>query len=65
MPNYAELQRRYDAGTYTPAEAQRHGRTHKAYGWGCNPPGHWSEELQQAYTSGYKGEQACSTPAPI
>ena len=63
MADYSDINRRFDAGDVTEAEAQRHGWNHKGYGWGCNPPGHWSEELQQAYTAGYKGEQHAPRPS--
>lgn len=56
MPNYAEIQRRFDEGDVALDEATRHGRTHRAYGWACNPPRHWSAELQDAYRKGYEAD---------
>lgn len=59
--NYAKLQRDIDAGTMSLAACQRMGSTHKAYGWSCTPPGHWTAEQAQAYRDGYSGYKAIKT----
>jgi hypothetical protein len=64
MPNYAEIQRRFDAGDVTEDEARRHGRTHRAYGWASNPPQHWADNLRTAYVTGYH-ETASASEAEI
>lgn len=56
--NWAENQRRYDAGEYTLAECARHGWTHAGYEWARTAPGHFTPEQQDAYYRGYdKGKR--------
>lgn len=52
--NFAESQRRIDAGDISAHDAWRHGNSHAAYGWGCKPPTQWREELRTAYVTGWK-----------
>lgn len=58
MPNYAEFQRRLDSAELTPYECWRHGRTHAAYSWACNPPPQFDEAQRAAYVRGWCGEPA-------
>lgn len=53
--NFSETQRRLDLGLVTEGEAYRHGSTHRAYGWACNPPAQWALNLRTAYIAGYHG----------
>jgi hypothetical protein len=53
--NYAELQARFDRGEFTDAECERLGSTHRAYGWSCTPPGHFTEDQKAAYLRGFHG----------
>jgi hypothetical protein len=56
MADYAEIQRRLDAGEFTLSECHRHGWNHAGYGWACNPPPQFDAAQQLAYRKGYKGE---------
>ena len=60
MVNYAELQRRLDAGGFSLSECWRYGNTHASYGWACVPPPQFNGEQQRAYRAGFNGK-----PRPI
>jgi hypothetical protein len=54
-PNWSELERQL-AESPTNLQCYNHGVSHRGYGWGSSPWGHWTEEQKAYYRQGLTGQ---------